>query len=87
MLDADSGDYEERNSRKQPLDDDEARKLVESVERVLVARGKKIEELAPRSVSLDRLKGPTGNYRAPIVRSGDTLLVGFHADALGELVG
>ena len=87
MLDADSGDYEERNSRKQPLDDDEARQIVESVARVLVARGKKIEEIASPGTSLDRLKGPTGNYRAPIVRSGDTLLVGFHAGALIELVG
>jgi hypothetical protein len=32
------------------------------------------------------LKGPTGNYRAPIVRKGKTLLVGFNLDALEKLV-
>jgi hypothetical protein len=86
VLDAGSEKYEERNSRKQPLNDDEARQLVESVERVLVARGRKIEEYAPGSVDVDQFKGRTGNFRAPIVRVGETLLVGFHAETLGQLV-
>lgn len=86
MLDAGSEDYEERNSRKEPLDDAEARQLVESVERVLVARGRKIEELDSGSVDLDQLRGRSGAFRAPIVRVGDTLLVGFHAETLGQLV-
>ena len=37
--------------------------------------------------TVDQLKGPTGNYRAPIVRAGDRLLVGFHAETLEALVG
>lgn len=86
MLDAGSEDYEERHSRKEPLDDAETRQLVESVERVLVARGRKVEEFDPGSVDVDQFKGRSGAYRAPIVRVGDTLLVGFHADTLGQLV-
>lgn len=86
MLDAGSEEYEERHSRKEPLDDAEARQLVESVKRVLVTRGRKVEEFDPGSVDVDQFKGRTGNYRAPIVRIGDTLLVGFNADTLGELV-
>lgn len=86
MLDAGSEKYEERHSRKEPLDDAEARQLVESVKRVLVTRGRKVEEFDPASVDVDQFKGRTGNYRAPIVRIGDTLLVGFHAETLGELV-
>jgi arsenate reductase-like glutaredoxin family protein len=30
--------------------------------------------------------GPTGNLRAPTVRRGRTLLVGFHEDAYRELL-
>ncbi|MEM1177672.1 MAG: hypothetical protein AAGM22_04975 [Acidobacteriota bacterium] len=77
---------EERNSRKQPLDDGEAQALVDAVSTVLVARGKKVRELAASETALDDLKGPTGNYRAPIVRVGDRLLVGFHAETLESLV-
>ncbi|MEM9557861.1 MAG: hypothetical protein AAGC60_26625 [Acidobacteriota bacterium] len=77
---------EERNSRKDALDDAAAQELVDQVEQVLVAKGKKLRELAAADTSLDDLKGPTGNYRAPIVRIGDRLLVGFNAEKLEQLV-
>lgn len=77
---------EERNSRKQPLTDDDAQRLLGEVETVWVARGKKCRQLAASEASLDDLKGPTGNYRAPMVRSGQRLLVGFHPDTLEEFL-
>lgn len=77
---------EERNSRKEPLDDAAAKALVDASATVIVAKGKKVRELASGEVALDDLKGPTGNYRAPMVRVGDQLLVGFNADRLTELV-
>lgn len=76
---------EERNSRKEPLSDTEARALIGKVSRVVVARGKKIEEISAAKAKIADLKGPTGNYRAPMVRKGKTLLVGFHAETLGSL--
>lgn len=76
----------ERSSKKQPLTDEDAQALLDRVETVRIARGKKIEEKPAHEASLDDLKGPTGGYRAPIVQSGQTLLVGFHAEALGELL-
>ena len=76
---------EERNSRKQPLSDDDARALLGEVDQVLVARGKKVREVAAGEASLDDLKGPTGNYRAPMIRAGRRLLVGFHPETLAEL--
>jgi len=76
----------ERNARKSPLSEDEARQLIAAVDRVLVAKGRKIVELASAEATPDHLKGPTGNYRAPIVRRGDTLLVGFHQQALEDLL-
>ncbi len=77
---------EERNSRKQPLDDVGVQGILSEVTTVFVARGKKRREIAVGEVSLDDLKGPTGNYRAPMVRSGDRLLVGFHPETLEELL-
>lgn len=77
---------EDRNSRKLPLSDREARALIASVGRVVVARGKKSEVLPAKEARIADLKGPTGNYRAPMLRKGKTLLVGFHAETLESLV-
>jgi arsenate reductase-like glutaredoxin family protein len=77
---------EERNSRKEPLSDAEARALIGSVSKVIVAKGKKVEEIPAAEAKVAQLKGPTGNYRAPMIRKGKTLLVGFNADALERLV-
>ncbi|MEM7351525.1 MAG: hypothetical protein AAF657_12005 [Acidobacteriota bacterium] len=77
---------EERNSRKQPLADDEAQQLINDVDLVHVARGKKVRQLASGDASPDDLKGPTGNYRAPMIRSGQDLLVGFHPETLEGLL-
>lgn len=77
---------EERSSRQQPLSDADARALLAQVDELLVARGRRVERKAARSARLADLKGPTGNYRAPIVRRGRTLLVGFHVAALSELL-
>jgi len=77
---------EERSSRKQPLDEKEARALIASVDTVVIAKGKKAVEHPASRVKPADLKGPTGNFRAPIVRRGRTLLVGFHADTLESLL-
>ena len=87
MLDAAAATItEERNARKEPLSDSEVRSMLKSVDRVVVAKGKKHEEFSPKAVKLDLLKGPTGNYRAPMVRRGKTLIVGFHPDSLEQLL-
>ncbi len=77
---------EERSSRKSPLSDREARELLARVERVLVARGRKTEELTAARARPADLKGPTGSYRAPMVVRGGTLLVGFNPEALEGLL-
>ena len=86
MLD-DSGAtiIDERSATKAPLSDDEARDLLASAERVVIARGRSRRDLDPAETGLDALKGPTGKYRAPILFAGGTLLVGFNAEALAEL--
>jgi len=78
---------EERSTKKAPLTEAEVRKLLAAVETVKIARGRATEELPARRVKPADLKGPTGNFRAPIVRRGKTLLVGFHPESLAALVG
>jgi hypothetical protein len=77
---------EERSCRGRPLSDREVRELLRAVSRVIVARGRAVVELRAADVAPTDLKGPTGNYRAPLVRRGATLLVGFHREALERLL-
>ena len=76
----------ERLSRKEPLDDKDARALLAKVDTVVVARGRKVETLKSSAAKVAQLKGPTGNYRAPMLQRGKTLLVGFNAEALERLL-
>lgn len=77
---------EERSARAQPLTDGEVRELLRGVSRVILARGTKVVELDAAAAKLADLKGPTGRYRAPMVRRAKTLLVGFNREALEGLL-
>ena len=52
---------------------------------VIVAKGKKVTEFKvkgePADEVVDAMLGPTGNMRAPTLRSGSTLLVGYNEEA------
>ena len=42
----------------------------------------------PSDAELEALViGPTGNLRAPAIRSGDTLVIGFSEEGLDEVLG
>ncbi len=64
-----------------------ALQLLRGIERLIVARGQKVEEMDLRHERpsddelLRRLLGPTGNLRAPTARIGKVMIVGFHPDA------
>jgi len=77
---------DERPSRSRPLTDADARALLKDVDSVTLARGKTARTLASRDVSLDDLRGPTGNFRAPMLRVGRRLLVGWHEETLRDLL-
>jgi hypothetical protein len=77
---------EERPSRSRPLTDADAKALLKDVDMVTLARGKTARTLPAREVSLDDLRGPTGNFRAPMLRVGRRLLVGWHEESLRELL-
>jgi len=64
----------------------EALKLAKSAAKVIVAKGKStvtFDMKKPPSDAelLKAILGPTGNLRAPTVRVGKTLLVGFSEEA------
>ena len=73
-----------RSARKEPFSDKEIRDLLAKVSTVIVSKGKKSIRSKASEVKPADLKGPTGNYRAPIVRKGKTLLVGFSQEALDQ---
>lgn len=72
----------ERPSKREPLSDADARALLAGVSEVVVAKGKALRALSAKEATLDDLRGPTGNFRAPIVKIGRKLLVGFHEETL-----
>ena len=64
--------------------DKQANVIATAASRVIVAKGKQVAEFetggkAAKEV-VDAMLGPTGNLRAPVVRSGKTVLVGFNDD-------
>ena len=42
--------------------------------------------LPAAKAKLDDLRGPSGNYRAPMIRKGKTLVVGFNAEILDDVL-
>lgn len=76
----------ERPSRKEPLTDADAKALLGAVTEVLIAKGKSVRKVPAKEATPDDLRGPTGNFRAPLLKVGRRLLVGFHEETLrGEL--
>lgn len=71
-----------RSVRKEPFTEKEIRDLLRDVSTVIISKGKKSTRFAAKDVKPAELKGPTGNFRSPIVRKGKTLLVGFNPEAL-----
>src|SRR5436305_6448098 len=71
------------DAKKEKRGRDEALALARSVEKVVVGKGKKVVTFDMKNAPPDddtlaaQLLGPTGNLKAPTVRVGNTLLVGF----------
>ena len=76
----------ERRGRKEALE------LAKSVEKIVVGKGKKVitfdmkAEPPDDETLLAHLLGPTGNLRAPTLRRGKTLLVGFSEEAYHQVL-
>lgn len=79
------------DARKEPLAGDDAWKLLADAGQVLVAKGKAYQVFDPRTdskeVLLAQALGRTGNLRAPTLRIGDQLWVGFSEGLYARLAG
>ena len=78
-------------ARKQKIADDDAWDLLSGVEKIVVGKGKKVVTFDPKTDSKeDILKsclGRTGNLRAPTLKIGNMLVVGFNEDIYSTYVG
>ena len=83
----------EQVSAAQKLGRAEALELAHAARQVIVAKGKKLttfdmQKEPPDDDTLAKhLLGPTGNLRAPTIRAGKLLLVGFNEAVFGEQFG
>jgi arsenate reductase-like glutaredoxin family protein len=84
---------EQADARKERKGESEALALAKSATRVVVAKGKSVVSFDMKSdppddeTLLAHLLGPTGNLRAPTLRKGGTLLVGFSESAYRQVLG
>ena len=81
----------ERSPASQKLRETDARVLLKSANKLIIAKGKKVTEFKlgeriPKEAVLAML-GPTGNLRAPTLRIGKNLVVGFNEEAYGSVFG
>lgn len=79
-------------SNKLVIKEDEAAKIFKEVDHIYARKGAKSIHIDLRKEKLDPaiakkfLFGPTGNLRAPIVKKGKALLVGFDEESYREVL-
>lgn len=87
-MDAHGLEPKERTPASKKLRRDDARQILAASSRVIVAKGRRLDEFRTRGEVddevLDLFLGATGNLRAPTVRAGKTTLVGFNEAAWAE---
>jgi len=77
-------------ARKQKIEGDGAWNLMTASDRIVVGRGKKVVLYDPKTDDKDEILkvclGRTGNLRAPTLKIGRLLVVGFNDDMYAEYV-
>jgi len=80
------------DARKTTLKEKEALALVQEVDEICASKGKQVVHLDLKKDKPDKaallalLLGPTGNLRAPTLRKGRTLLVGFDETSYAKVL-
>jgi arsenate reductase-like glutaredoxin family protein len=80
------------DAKKEKRGRDEALALARAVETVVVGKGKKVVTFDMKNAPPDddtlaaQILGPTGNLKAPTLRVGNTLVVGFSEDAYRQVL-
>ena len=89
-MDANGIEVKETIPASRKLGKSEAGKLAREASKVIVAKGKKVSEFQGGSATKDVVEpmlGPTGNLRAPTIRKGKTVIVGFNEEVFQERLG
>lgn len=77
------------DARKVKIDEDAAWEYLKTASRIFTARGKKVQEWDPkgdgRDVILKNAMGPSGNLRAPTLKIGNQIYIGFNPDMYANL--
>ena len=88
-MDANGIEVKEVVSASRKLARLDAAALVKAARKVIVAKGKKVQTFPGGKATKEivgALLGPTGNLRAPTVRCGKTLLVGFDERSYADVL-
>jgi hypothetical protein len=82
---------DETVSASRKLGRKEAEKLFREASRVVISKGRKVDEFKPvgrvEKEGVAKMLGSTGNLRAPALRVGKTVLIGFNEDVYSEVFG
>jgi hypothetical protein len=77
-------------SASKKLGETEARELIRGAKKIHIAKGRKLDEFAGGSAKkeiVEKMLGATGNLRAPTIKVGSTLLVGFNEELYTKVLG
>jgi hypothetical protein len=89
-MDANGIEAAETVSASKKLGRSDAAGMAKAASKVIVAKGKKVSEFKPGGKAGDdvlaAMLGPTGNLRAPTIRRGKTILVGFNEDVYTDVL-
>jgi arsenate reductase-like glutaredoxin family protein len=88
FLDAHKIEPKETVSAGKKLAAADAAALAKAATRIVVSKGSNVSEFKPGGKPgkdvIEAMLGPTGNLRAPCIKAGTTLLVGFNEEAYSD---
>ena len=89
-MEANELEPKEEVSASKKLGREDAAELAQAASKLIVAKGKKITTFDLKNEvgdeAIDSMLGPTGNLRAPTMRVGKTLVVGFNEDEYASVL-
>ena len=87
-MDANGIEPKEIVSANKKLGKREASDIAKTASKLIVSKGKKISEFKSAEknskAAIEAMLGPTGNLRAPTIRVGKTVIVGFSDETYGD---
>ena len=75
------------NTRQAVYTEKDFSKILNGIDMVIAAKGKKVEQFDLKNKNFDNalfkamVLGPTGNFRAPAIKKGKKLFVGFNEES------